>query len=389
MSSMNKKEISGIVIFFIGVLALASSLLHDWVEGKAIQYGSHDRVGILVGTVFVTIGLILSIFEKYKISMKWEVPSTRVNVFEALIVGILIALLAGIGGWVYGYHSSVETGEWSIGIYTTSSQEPFNFTDENVSNPVLTASDVTDVPADFVSDPFLLHENDTYYMFFEVLNTNTGQGDIGLATSNDGLNWTYSQIILDEPFHLSYPCVFKWNDKYYMIPEAHQTNSIRLYKANNFPYNWSFVATLFKGKDFVDPSIFRYDDTWWIFAGTTSNDVLRLFYSDNLEGTWTEHPESPIISGDANIARPGGRVIVFDNRIVRYTQDDDPYYGNQVWAFEITTLTKTSYKEHRVGRRPILKGFDNWNILGMHHIDPYQVGNGWIASVDGIDMRAP
>lgn len=284
----------------------------------------------------------------------------------------------------YAPVGQVAIREWSIGIYISSSHEPFNFTGENVSNPVLTADDVTDVQAKFVADPFLIHDNDTYYMFFEVMNTNTGQGDIGLAISNDGLNWSYSQIVLDERFHLSYPCVFKWKNEYYMIPETSQTKSIRLYGANDFPYSWSLVKTLVKGRDFVDNTIFHYNNTWYLFTETGNDDVLCLYYSNTPLGLWTEHTKSPIIKGNANIARPGGNVVVFDNRIVRYAQDDNPHYGNQVWAFEITTLTTESYEEQRIGIRPILKGFDNWNTRGMHHISPCRVSNNrWIASVDG------
>ena len=383
MKSMNKKEGLCIVISFIGVLILASSLLHDYLEGNVIKYGLYDKTGIIVGAAFAVIGLILFM----------RTLSIKVNIFEILLVVILVALPAIAGGFSYGYYlSGLDWQEktsgydtWAIGIYKSSSSEPFDFSGDNVSNPVLTAGDVTDIPAAFVADPFLIHENDTFYMFFEVLNTNTGQGDIGLAISNDGFDWNYKQIVLDEDFHISYPYVFKWKNEYYMIPGSSQKESIRLYKSNNFPYNWSFVKNLIQEKRFVDTSIFRYNNTWWLFTGSCNNDVLWLYYSDNLTGPWIEHPKSPIVSGDANIARPGGNVIVFDtHRIVRYTQDDDPYYGNQVWAFEITALTKTSYEEHRVGRMPILKGFDNWNTQGMHQISPCQVSdNGWIASVDG------
>ena len=380
---MNKKEGLYIAISSIGVLVLALCLLHDYLAGNAISYGLYDKVGIIVGAAFAVIGLILFM----------RLLSVKANIYEILLVVILVALPAIVGGFSYGYYLSGQDLQekisvwdtWSIGIYKTSSSEPFDFSDDNVSNPVLTANDVTDIPAAFVADPFLIHENDTYYMFFEVLNSNTNQGDIGLAISNDGFNWTYKQIILDEDFHISYPYVFKWENEYYIIPGSSQKESIRLYKSNNFPYNWSFVKNLIQGKRFVDPSIFRYNNTWWLFTGPCNNDVLWLYYSDKLTGPWIEHPKSPIIYGDANIARPGGNVILFDtNRIVRYTQDDDPYYGNQVWAFEITALTKTSYVEHRVGRTPILKGFDNWNTRGMHQISPCRVsGTGWIASVDG------
>ena len=273
---------------------------------------------------------------------------------------------------------------WAIGIYMGDS--PFNlFSHRSIENPVLTAKDVTDISAEFVADPFMVKEN-SWYMFFEVLNARTGQGDIGLAISNDGLNWVYDQIVLDEPFHLSYPYIFKWKNEYYMIPESYHAKSIRLYKAVDFPTQWSFVSTLVAGSDYVDSSIVHFNDKWWLFAALKTNDILNLYYANELTGPWTEHPMSPIVKGDANIARPGGRIIVLDGRIVRYTQDDDPNYGNQLRAFEITELTTKSYEEKEVCKNPILKASGSgWNSKGMHHMDPHQIGkNEWIACVDGL-----
>lgn len=48
-----------------------------------------------------------------------------------------------------------------------------------------------------------------WYMFFEVMNQDSDRGEIGLALSDDGIHWEYSQIVLVEPFHLSYPHVFR------------------------------------------------------------------------------------------------------------------------------------------------------------------------------------
>ena len=382
------KEGLVIVILTIGVFDLCFFISYDFLNGQLTHYGFYEKAGILFGAIFTVIGLIFFIFEKYRIYEKRGIFSIKVNFFEALLVVILVIISCSVGGLLYSYYeytseANVET--WSIGIYIAQSHEPFNFTGENVDNPVLTSKDITDVQAKFVADPFIIYENDTYYMFFEVLNANTDQGDIGLAISNDGFNWSYDQIILDECFHLSYPCVFKWNNEYYMIPETYETKSVRLYKANEFPYSWLLVKTILKGKDFVDNTIFHYENMWWLFTETGNNNVLRLYYSDNPLGPWVEHSKSPIINGNANIARPGGNVIVFDNRIIRYAQDDDPYYGNQVWAFEITTLTTKSYEEYKIGINPILKGFDNWNTRGMHQISPCQISdNKWIASVDGF-----
>lgn len=307
---------------------------------------------------------------------------------KAVIVVALACLISGFISGMYvgrleGIPFVAKLEDWSIGIYM--GESPFNLVSPgNTSNPVLTAKDVTDIPADFVADPFMIKENSAWYMFFEVMNAHTNQGDIGLAISSDGLNWVYRQIVLDEPFHLSYPYVFKWKTQYYMIPESRQASSIRLYKAVNFPTQWSFVATLLRG-NYVDPSIFHRDDRWWLFVGTNLSDTLRLYYADELIDPWVEHPKSPIIIGDANIARPGGRILIFNDRIFRYTQDDDPIYGNQVRAFEITRLTTVSYEEKEVTKSPILKASGiGWNAKGMHHVDPHQIdGSRWIACVDG------
>ena len=300
----------------------------------------------------------------------------------------LVCLLSGFISGVYvGKFKDIpfmkRIDEWSIGIYT--GKDPFNVVSpDNISNPVLTAKDITDISADFVADPFMVKEGSTWYMFFEVMNAHSNHGDIGLAVTNDALNWSYKQIVLDEAFHLSYPYVFKWKNEYYMIPESHESYSIRLYKAVDFPTQWSFIGVLLYG-NYSDSSIFRHDSKWWMFT-SDRNDILRLYYAVNLIGPWVEHPMSPIIRGDANIARPGGRVLVFDNRIIRYTQDDYPTYGNQVRAFEIIELTTTSYTEKKVSETPILKASGiGWNKEGMHHIAPHQIGrNKWIACVDGF-----
>jgi hypothetical protein len=283
--------------------------------------------------------------------------------------------------------SFISKDTWSIGIYFGDS--PVNFTaPANVKNPVLTYQDVSDVRAAFVADPFMIKVGLRWFMFFEVLNTDTRRGEIGLATSEHGTNWKYEQIVIAEPFHLSYPYVFEWNNEYYLIPESYQANSIRLYKASNFPTEWSFVGNLLNDGFFVDSSIFRYADKWWMFAETNSHhkhDTLRLYYAEDLLDSWLEHPKSPIINGNAHIARPSGRVLVMNDQILRFTQDCQPTYGTQVKAFEITELTTTSYQEREVEQSLVLKpSGSGWNSSGMHHIDPHFIHEGkWIACVDG------
>ena len=273
--------------------------------------------------------------------------------------------------------------EWSVGIYVGSSpllvEAPGQFI-----NPVLTSDDITDVDASFVADPFMIHRDTTWHMFLEVYSDN---GDIGHATSEDGLNWTYQSIVIDEDFHVSYPYVFEWQGVYYLVAETHEANAIRLYMATTFPHEWVYTGDLLTGA-YRDATVFRYGEKWWLFTteGATRNDTLQLFYADDLLGPWQPHPLSPVVQNDPNIARPGGRVTLYDGRLFRYAQDDYPTYGNQLHAFEITDLSTTTYAEVGVAWNPILAADGlGWNASGIHHIDPHQLPDGsWLAVVDGF-----
>jgi len=281
---------------------------------------------------------------------------------------------------------------WSIGLLVGDS--PVALSDpRNVKNPVLTSRDVTDVPAAYVADPFILRREGAWFMFFEIMNWRLGRGQIGLAESADGIDWKYRCVVLTEPFHLSYPYVFGWNGRCYMVPESRQAGAVRLYEAVAFPTLWSHVATLLEGEHLADASVARHRDTWWLFVETSSgerNDTLGLYYADDLAGPWAEHPLSPIVRGDSRFARPAGRVIGFGDTIIRYAQDCSSSYGREVYAFEITELTRTHYEERRISAGPILRGSGaDWNAQGMHHVDPHPLEEGrWLASVDGWTMES-
>jgi hypothetical protein len=273
----------------------------------------------------------------------------------------------------------------TIPDWTSVTIEPFNLIEPaTIVNPILTAGDIDDFDATFVADPFLFFENNVWYMFFEVLNTNTDQGDIALATSVDGFHWSYEQVVLDESFHLSYPYVFKWQNSYYMIPETKRADSVRLYKSAQFPYEWELESILLDGIGGLDSSVFYFDGKWWMFTSPELNKILDLYYADNLNGPWTKHPMSPIVAGDASLSRPGGRSFVFDeNRIIRVAQKSDVVYGQQVRAFEVDVLTETQYEEHEILESPILTEGTGWNETGMHQFDPWWTGSYWLCAVDG------
>lgn len=276
---------------------------------------------------------------------------------------------------------------WSIGIYVGSSPLAFAPADF-VQNPVLTRDDISDIRALFIADPFMMKVKESWYMFFEIYNADSGKGDIGYAASHDGFTWKYQRLVLSEAFHLSYPYVFQWADEYYMIPETYSLGEVRLYKAHRFPTDWTYVATLLSGDKFSDSSIFRYQNMWWLFTCPNPElrqDTLSLYFSTELGDRWCQHPRSPIIKSNPHIARPAGRVLVSNDRIIRYAQDCQPIYGTSVRAFEVDNLTTETYAEQQRSYDPLLgPSGEGWNEGGMHHLDPHLIEGGrWVACVDG------
>jgi hypothetical protein len=282
---------------------------------------------------------------------------------------------------------------WSIGMLV--GDDPCGLVPaDGITNPVLTADDVTDIAALFVADPFIVRKDGVWYMFFEVLNKSNQRGEIGLAVSDDGLAWQYRRIVLREPFHLSYPYVFEWQGDYYMIPESWRGGGgVQLYKAAAFPDQWVCMGSLLEGNRFADSSLFRHADKWWLFTETSDkvqSPLLRLFMAEELMGPWREHPMSPIVDSDPHVARPGGRVIAAGERIIRFTQDVYPVYGTRLHAFEILELTEATYRERQIGDGPVLTAGDTgWNSGGMHHLDAQRLeSGGWHACVDGFQWRS-
>jgi hypothetical protein len=280
--------------------------------------------------------------------------------------------------------TSTEKNAWTIGIYTGPS--PFQLSPPaNIRNPVLTAADVNDLAVDIVAHPFMVITDSAYYLFFTAKDGKTDKGGIGLAESRDGLHWKYRRTVIHEPFVLSHPYVFKWQNDYYMIPEGHTETSVRLYRATEFPAKWEYERDLLKGDHFISPTVVRYKDMWWMFVARSGNETLRLFYAPDLKKPWTEHPLSPIVRKDLNTARPGGRPFVIDGALYRLGQDCYPTYGNQVRAFKVTDISPTTYSEVMMDTPLVKFSAKGWNAEAMHHVDVHQTGKyKWIAAVDAL-----
>ncbi|MCO5556846.1 hypothetical protein L7F22_010400 [Adiantum nelumboides] len=297
-------------------------------------------------------------------------------------------------------------GSWSIGIFygdTPMSLQPIekiNLRNNKssawpVANPVLTCASVTDAshPSVFVADPFLFIQGSTIYIFFETKNALTKQGDIGVAESSDGgISWKYLGIVLDEEWHLSFPYIFSYKGQVYMMPEGSEKGDLRLYRALNFPLEWTLERILVK-RPLIDATLVEHNGDFWMFAsdfhrfGAQRNGELEVWYASSLLGPWKQHKGNPLRNGDPGLgARNGGRPFVYDGQLYRVGQDCADTYGHKIRLFRVETLTRKKYHEVEVssGFQESKKGRNAWNGLRYHHLDAQKLpSGGWIGVMDG------
>lgn len=277
---------------------------------------------------------------------------------------------------------STATSQWSLGILTGPSIDRLQ-TPSGIINPVLTTRDIHDRQSSFIADPFLFRDGKTWYLFFEMFDVALNRGVIAYAQSSDGLRWSYQQVVLEEPFHLSYPYVFSHGGEIYMVPETKKAREVRVYRATDFPKRWEFCRTLIRGR-FADASIVFWQERWWMFVARGAYS-MAIFHSDQLLEGWRSHWRQLFYIRNKSCARPGGRVIVDNGQLIRFAQDAKVRYGHQLRAFAVDKLSKLAFKEHEMLDRPLLTPSQSgWNCVGMHHIDPQRTDDGnWLAVVDG------
>lgn len=280
--------------------------------------------------------------------------------------------------------------EWAIGIGI--GETPFELADPPAGNPVLTTDGGGDAPDHGYADPFLVAGDDGWLMFYEIIRRDDDgafgeKGVIGLARSDDGIAWQSEGVVLEEPFHLSYPQVIEVEGSHFMVPESNQAGEVIVYRATDFPLVWTREAAILDGA-FADPTVFQFDGRWWLFATDSAeraDDTLRLFHADALLGPWVEHPSSPVVEGDVSKARSAGGVIEHDGELFRLAQDNTDGYGKAVIAIRIDELTTSRYAETPRVDNPVIEASGSgWNAAGMHHLSAVQMDDGtYVAAVDG------
>lgn len=204
----------------------------------------------------------------------------------------------------------------------------------------------------FYADPFLIKCQGKNYIFFEDYSFVKQKGVISFIEIAKHSKPADPQIVLERDYHLSYPFLFEWNNEIFMIPETGENNTIELYSAKKFPYNWELKKVLMKDIKAYDTTILFSERKAWMFTniverGRPDFTDLWLFYADSIFDDWKAHPRNPIVSDNAN-ARPAGNLFYLNGEIIRPAQNSSTRYGQALVLNKLICLTEQDYKEIKI-----------------------------------------
>ncbi len=203
------------------------------------------------------------------------------------------------------------------------------------------------------ADPFVIYREHRYYVFVEEKMYETGRGRIACLTLDESGGLLANEVVLEQPFHLSYPFLFEYLGETYMLPESAQNRTLDLYRCTSFPNHWELERTLMSGPYVVDATLLDHAGRWWLFAniketGGSSLDSLYLFYADHpLAAHWNPHPRNPIVR-DVGLARPAGRIFRQGQDLIRPSQDSSQRYGRAMKFNRILRINEREYLEETV-----------------------------------------
>ncbi len=194
----------------------------------------------------------------------------------------------------------------------------------------------------FYADPFVVEHNGQTCLFVEEYPYATGRGVISVATLGADGRFGVPRVILEEPYHLSYPQVFSHGGEMYMLPESGGARRLVLYRAASFPDQWEVDTVLMDDLDINDATLLQRDGRYWLFGterrgSGSASDTLVVFSAPELRGPWRPHRLNPIAI-DRSAARPGGAFIERDGRIFLPLQDGQDSYGGGLGLAELLRL---------------------------------------------------
>lgn len=125
------------------------------------------------------------------------------------------------------------------------------------------------------ADPILVSYEGESYLFMESFDMRTNLGSIAYAKFDADGKLSEPQIIIQEPYHMSFPMVFSWNDSLYMIPETCANHSLNLYRCEGQIDRWELVKSFQVEEELVDTVVTACHEGYVELVTSAQHETLK------------------------------------------------------------------------------------------------------------------
>lgn len=202
----------------------------------------------------------------------------------------------------------------------------------------------------YYADGFAVKDGERLLLLFEDYSYKDRLGHLSSVWFNER-DYTFTEPVplLKEPWHLSYPFVFRYKGSTYCLPECKDHKNVELYKLDTVSMKLVHVRTLIKDLEAVDPSLIYHQNHWYLFftAGYATNTELHIWHAEELEDDFIPHVLNPVKSNVSN-SRPAGTLFYLDGKLYRPSQDCSRSYGGRIIINEVKILTEEFFLESTV-----------------------------------------
>lgn len=233
----------------------------------------------------------------------------------------------------------------------------------------------------WLADPFLFEKNGLVYVFYEAFDLIRRKGEIGYSIIDGSGKKLPIHIILDEPYHLSFPYLFEYGGDILMMPESCGDNSIKLFKAISFPDKWEehevILHDIFACDTIIaqDKHNIKYLLASVMYRDETPNGNYISCWVKNIRFKLNQELKVDgdgllVAEGDRGI-RNAGKTFMHEGKLFRVGQNcPNKLYGKGLVLFEVESLEP--YKEKLLWIKDC-EDFDNhiqkmekYGIIGVH-----------------------
>lgn len=229
------------------------------------------------------------------------------------------------------------------------------------------------------ADPFLAEAGEDAYVFFEAFDRLKRKGVIGYRKINSSRVGKI-KIVIEEPFHLSYPYIYEESGSWYIIPESRDARQIIRYRAKEFPDVWEVEKILADNMPVVDTTVLSGSGdslqlVTYLFEWFNKGELLVLQLKAGYQEIQYRFAD---LDGRK---RPAGKICRMGSSRYRPSQLCTSSYGEAIIFNKIVDSNGDGYKETEyktisvseisLDRRAKISGVhtynssDNWEVIDV------------------------